>query len=68
MGTTIDAFLVTLGLDTKEFHSGVKKSEDDQEELRRNTEENVGKMKESYGELIAKVGELFALMAGGMAP
>lgn len=44
----------------------MERSKEDQEELRRNTEENVGKMKESYTELISKVGELFALMAGGM--
>lgn len=64
-GTIIDAFLVTLGLDTKEFHTGVEQSKNDQDELRRNTEENAGKMKESYQGLIEKVGQLFALLAGG---
>jgi hypothetical protein len=64
-GTVIDAFLVTLGLDTKEFHTGVDQSKRDQDELRKNTEENVGKMKESYQGLIEKVGQLFALLAGG---
>ena len=64
-GTVIDAFLVTLGLDTKEFHTGVERSKDDQNELRRNTEENANKMKESYQGLIEKVGQLFALLAGG---
>ena len=64
-GTVIDAFLVTLGLDTKEFHTGVEQSKGDQDELRRNTEENAKGMKESYQGLIEKVGQLFALLAGG---
>lgn len=72
MSTVIDSLLVTLGLDTSQFKEGAKEAKrglKDLEEEHGNFAEKVkehGKdAQEFYGALIAKAGQLFAVLAGG---
>jgi len=72
MATIIDAFLVTLGLDSTKFEQGAEHAKDDLTKLSREAEKTAREMAEKgkeaaqfYGELITKAGELFAVIAGG---
>ena len=70
--TVIDAWLITLGLDPKDFNAHIAQVMKDQEKLRKEAEHTAQHMKEKgeeasefYKELLAKAGELFAFLAGG---
>lgn len=72
MANIIDALLVTLGLDTKDFKKGVEATTKDHEKLRKEAEKTAREMQEQgkkagefFSELAAKATELFAIVAGG---
>lgn len=71
MSNIIDAFLVTFGMDPKDFKHGVEEVTKDQEKLRQDSKKTADEMKqqgkeaaEFFRELIAKAGEFFGVMAG----
>lgn len=72
MATVIDAFLVTLGLDPKDFDKAVKQVLSDQEKLRKESEKTAEQMKKNgeqaaqfYQKLLAGAAQLFAFFAAG---
>jgi hypothetical protein len=72
MATVIDAFLVTLGLDPKEFDKAIKQVINDQDKLRKESEKTAEHMQEQgdraslyYGKLISAATQLFAFLAAG---
>jgi hypothetical protein len=69
MATIIDAFLVTLGLDTSNFKKGVSESEEGQKAVRDSATKTAEHMKEQgrnagefFTELITKAGEFLGIM------
>jgi hypothetical protein len=73
MASIIDAFLVTLGMDTTGLKKGVHEAVEDQVRLREEASKTADHMKHSGGEaseffteLIGKASELFAIFTGGM--
>lgn len=71
MSNIIDAFLVTFGMDAKDFKHGAEEVNQDQEKLRNEAKKTANELKqqgkeagEFFKELIAKAGEFLGLMAG----
>lgn len=71
MATVIDAFLVTLGLDPKDFETAVKQVMADLKKLQEESDKTAEHMKEKgekaaefYKEILAKAAELFTFLAG----
>ena len=69
MATLIDAFLVSLGLDTTNFKKGVEEAEEGQKQTRESADKTASHMKEKgpeagefFKELIAKAGEFLGVM------
>lgn len=72
MATIIDAFLVTLGLDPKDFDKAVKQVLADQEKLRKESKKTAEEMQSEgekaaqfYQKLLVGAGQLFAFFAAG---
>lgn len=72
MATVIDAFLVTLGLDPKDFDKAVKQVLADQEKLRKESKKTAEQMQadgekaaQFYQKLLVGAGQLFAFLAAG---
>ncbi len=69
MASIIDAFLVTLGLDTTNFKKGVDEAEEGQKQTRESADKTAEHLKEKgksagefFTELIAKAGEFLGIM------